>query len=108
MSNPSAWGPGEWHSIHTTAADATTQEKFNAFGPWTRNQVKHLPCNECTDHANLYIHSKPPEEAEDAFMWSWRFHNAVNRRLNKPEMDYTTARQIYLEGKGVCTGNCGK
>lgn len=102
------WGRGQWHSIHTTAARATTTEKFKFFCSWIRDQLEDLPCEECTEHSKEYLKSNPPEKAEDAFIWTWRFHNAVNRRLGKPEMEYTTAKQIYLEG-GMknCKQGCG-
>jgi len=105
----SHWGRGEWHAIHTTAAWANTGRKHSFFCEWVRNQKEFLPCDECRVHMGLYLHSNPPEKAEDAFIWSWEFHNAVNRRLGKPEMDYTTARKLYLEGGiKVCDGGCGK
>jgi hypothetical protein len=101
------WGPGEWHSIHTTAADADTSEKFKFFCTWVRNQVNHLPCGECTNNANAWFKDNPPEKAEDAFIWSWRFHNSVNKHLGKPEMEYNTAKQIYLEGGyKICDQGC--
>ena len=102
------WGPGEWHSIHITAAWADTPEKFRFFCMWIRNQIENLPCSDCITHARAYMLANPPEKAEDAFIWSWRFHNSVNRRLGKPEMEYNTAKQLYLEG-GVktCKQGCG-
>ena len=101
------WGPGRWQSIHVTAAWADTSEKFKFFCSWIRDQVEHLPCQECIDHAKSYFKSNPPENAEDAFIWSWRFHNSVNRRLGKLEMEYTTAKQIYLEnGIKACNKGC--
>lgn len=107
MSNNKEWGPGRWQSIHVTAADVDTSEKFKFFCSWVRNQIEHLPCQECVDHAKEYLKSNPPEKAEDAFIWAWRFHNAVNRRLGKPEMEYTTVKQIYLQGgMKTCKKGC--
>jgi hypothetical protein len=107
MSHNKEWGPGRWQSIHVTAAWADTSEKFKMFCTWIRDQLTHLPCEECTKHALAYLESNPPEKSEDAFMWSWRFHNSVNRRLGKQEMEYTTAKQIYLEGgMKVCGKGC--
>lgn len=101
------WGPGRWQSIHVTASWADTPEKFKFFCSWIRDQIEHLPCQECIREARAYLASNPPEKAEDAFIWSWRFHNAVNRRLGKPEMEYTTVKQIYLEGgMKVCNEGC--
>jgi hypothetical protein len=107
LSHNKEWGPGRWQSIHVTAASAVTTEKFKNFCEWIRDQIDHLPCSECTEHAKEYLQSNPPEKAEDAFIWTWRFHNTVNRRLDKPEMEYTTAKQIYLEGgMKTCDSGC--
>ena len=103
-----AFGPGVWHSIHVTGAWADNVEKFNFFCRWVRNQIENLPCQDpCAKDARIYFLSDPPEKAEDAFVWSWRFHNSVNRKLGKPEMDYSNARQLYLDG-GIknCHGEC--
>lgn len=107
ISSNKEWGPGRWQSIHVTAASSVTSQKFRIFCEWIRDQIDHLPCSECTDHAKEYLEHNPPEKSEDAFIWTWRFHNTVNRRLDKPEMEYTTAKQIYLEGGlKVCSEGC--
>lgn len=106
--NNVSWGNGRWQSIHTTAAWVDNSEKFRFFNQWIRDQIEHLPCQDCINHARDYINMNPPENSEDAFIWSWRFHNAVNRRLGKPDMEYTTARQIYLQGGlTTCSQGCG-
>lgn len=103
------WARGRWDAIHVTAAWSDTPIKFNFFCSWIRDQVEHLPCQDCINHAKAYINANPPEEAEDSFIWSWRFHNAVNSRLGKPELEYEIAKQKYLQG-GMknCTGGCGQ
>lgn len=104
---PSQWQHGEWHSIHVASAWADTPQKFKFWCEWIRNQIENLPCPDCVIHARAYILANPPEQAEDPFIWSWRFHNAVNRRLEKPELEYVIARQLYLEGDvKVCKGGC--
>lgn len=101
------WGSGRWQSIHVTAAWADTPDKFKFFCGWIRNQVENLPCEFCIKHAKAYLDANPPEKAIDAFIWSWEFHNTVNRRLNKSEMEYSTAKQIYLYGNiKLCNQNC--
>lgn len=101
------WARGCWHSIHQTAVWADNKSKFNVFCNWVRYQIEHLPCQECVNHATKYLEDNPPERCEDPFIWTWRFHNSVNRRLNKVEIEYDVARQIYLE-KGIktCQSNC--
>ncbi len=103
-----SWAEGLWIAIHLTGADGTTVEKANFYCSWLRMIVANLPCGDCRNHAADYLIACPPEEAEDTFIHGWRFHNAVNVRLKKPEMDYSTAAQIYLGGgvKSLCT-TCG-
>jgi hypothetical protein len=37
-------------------------------------------------------------EKVDYFTWTWQFHEAVNRRLNKPIIDYETAKlAVYFK-----------
>ena len=101
------WGPGTWHSIHTTAAWVDSMDKFKFFCTWIRDQLDKLPCPECTQHAQEYLMNYPPERTEDVFIWSWRFHNAVNQKLGKPELNYDGAKKLYLDPKSkTCTGSC--
>jgi hypothetical protein len=104
-----SWGDGMWKSIHLTAAWADDPELVAVFCRWVRMNCSHLPCPECSSHAMAYIQAYPPEKAEDVFVWTWRFHNSVNSRLGKPEMDYATARELYFNGKvKLCDGGCGE
>lgn len=86
-----------WHKIHTTALQVSDLDRFAA---WIWAVAKDLPCSECKYHMLEYITQHPPTTAagqeRPAFYWTWQFHNAVNRRLGKPEVDYTTALQSYL------------
>jgi len=100
---------GRWEAIHITGAWADTPQKFAFFCSWVRDQVEHYPCPDCIQHSREHLLANPPEKAEDAFVWTWRFHNDVNRRLGKPELPFNTARQMYLENRGPgCKGGCGK
>lgn len=41
------------------------------------------------------------------FIWSWKFHNAVNARINKPIMSWDTAYNLYAGGDSlVCSKSC--
>lgn len=99
---------GRWDAIHLTGAWSDTPEKVNYFNGWIRHQIVNLSCEDCVRHSTQYIQMSPPEKADDPFIWTWEFHNAVNRRLGKPEMPYATARDLYLGGKiRTCTKGCG-
>ena len=103
------WGWGTWNSIHATGAWATTDDRIKFFDEWIRMITKNLECGDCINHATEYIKNNPPEQSEDRFIWTWRFHNAVNRRIGKPEVDYQTASKKWLGGGVVaCTSGCGE
>lgn len=113
--DPNVWGPGVWFSIHTTAVWADTRVKSKIFYDWIRNIQATLPCMQCKEHMKKYLEDNPPEKAPDLFVWSWEFHNAVTRRKNKeentkkPEMDYQTAKKLYINGEiSNCTDDCKK
>jgi hypothetical protein len=44
------------------------------------------------------------------FIWTWKFHNAVNTRLRKPVMSWDTAYSLYSELQNnnnlVCSKTC--
>ncbi|MEM5804153.1 MAG: Erv1/Alr family FAD-linked sulfhydryl oxidase [Candidatus Aenigmatarchaeota archaeon] len=98
-------GPGIWYIIHFTALRAKTEEEKVKFRKFIHELAKDFPCLRCRKHFSQYISDFPLERYwsgnEGLFIWSWQFHNSVNRRLKKPEMDYEKAKRIY-EGSEVC------
>ena len=105
------WGNGMWTTIHIMAADASRNpKKFDTFVDTVKNLLKNIPCKDCREHAGDYLNGHPLESCADSFIWSWRFHNTVNKRLEKPEMDYSTARKIFINGEmqSLCKGSDGK
>jgi hypothetical protein len=102
-------GPGIWHVTHTFAAWATTPERRVVFCTFMRTNIQpKLPCGECRGHAAAYIEANPPEKSPDPLIWSWEFHNAVNRRLGKPEMEWDTCKKMYADGDVLnCNQGCG-
>lgn len=105
---------GIWSSIQQTAAwfdlskDIPPSEKNRLFGSWIRDQVNNLPCASCIPHGQEYIRLNPPEQ-ESPSVWCWRYHNSVNRRLGKPEMEWNTYKEIYLQGRNkICESDCGE
>jgi len=116
ISQPSIFGPGKWHDIHTFAKDSTTLEKKKNF-VYKMNLIRDsLPCMECRNHCTDYIRNHPMEDyfyVQDEsgkeiglFQWSWQFHNAVNLRLKKPQMTWKEAMDLYYSDDGVCTSSC--
>jgi hypothetical protein len=85
-----------WDNIHTKAAQVKTPQQHQEFCLWMRQIVSTMSCPSCRAHAQQYVLDNPPENAKNAFVWTWEFHNNVNQRLGKPQLDYGTAAIRYL------------
>lgn len=116
MDNPNKskiWGPGMWLSIHITALKMGE----DYFLRWIRVLIPSIPCQTCREHAIKYLSSNQPESYKGIhnntgdiigmFKWSWIFHNDVNKRLNKPILDYNTAYRMYTDESILCSEDCG-
>ena len=74
-------GPRLWQKLHTTKhADAAWLAGFSA----------GIPCGECHAHWRALLADTPPDYG-NWFAWTVGAHNAVNRRLGKPEMTLADA-----------------
>ncbi|AHL67526.1 hypothetical protein DH26_gp029 [Chloriridovirus anopheles1] len=58
-----------------------------------------LPCKDCQDHAFEYIKNtnldKVVQSRDSLFVFFFDFHNAVNKRLNKPQFLLSDALKKY-------------
>jgi len=117
MNDPKVFGPGMWICIHTLALQATTEEKKKEYANEIRAIINGIKCEECHSHATKYLKENPVEKyfkirdsklgAEiGCFKWSWVFHNAVNKRLGKKQIDFNTALMMYVGSDEKCT-DCG-
>ncbi len=70
--DPAQWGPPLWREIH--AADR-----------WDRAWPARILCPECQAHTFEYLAAHPPPIGAAFKQWAVDFHNAVNRRLGRPE-----------------------
>uniref|UniRef100_A0A6C0BMZ5 thiol oxidase n=1 Tax=viral metagenome TaxID=1070528 RepID=A0A6C0BMZ5_9ZZZZ len=90
---------GTWYTIHTLALHAKSHDQKMAFKILLVTLSNHYRCKTCRDHITEYLQQNPMEvywNREDGlFFWSWKFHNAVNRRLGKPEIDYHESIPMY-------------
>lgn len=116
-SDPKVVGPGVWFSIHTLAMAAVTEDKKRNFQDYMVTLSIKFPCGKCRGHIREYLNSNPISDYWNVkstegveiglFQWSWIFHNFVNARLNKPQMDWGTAYSLYMmDNSDVCTGDC--
>ncbi len=110
-------GPGIWYTIHKKAylaINARSKQEFIDYMMWLR---EYFPCTKCRNHIIEYIDTHPLESqwhlrlsnGRDIgmFSWSWLFHNAVNLRLEKPQMPFETAYHLYSDDAIIpCGAGC--
>lgn len=81
------WGKAWWHTIHSAAIRATTAERRQKFVEFMYILVEILPCDECIAHARANLKSNPITRGDlvdnvTLFLWTYKFHDLVNRQLN--------------------------
>lgn len=112
----SRWGPITWFFLHSLA-ELIPDETFDKNREFITTSVTEilgsLPCPTCSAHAMKHLrssHFSRIEQSGHLKIWLHQFHNAVNRRLGKPEFSieerdelYPRAdmRKIYAEFKNV-------
>ena len=74
-----------WHRLHTTQMNATQ------FEAWLDAIPKQCDCRKSFD---LLLQSNPPR-FDDWQRWSWEIHNEVNAKLNKPEVTWDDAAELW-------------
>ena len=100
--SPDVWGPKQWASLHYSASGY--EDDPNTY---TRTMMKmrlqalptEIPCTSCRSHCAQYINNSNLDKAvssrEELFNFYFNFHNAVNKRLQKPELDLQTVKHMY-------------
>lgn len=110
-------GPGKWHDIHLKSYLATTDELKRQFVWFMKNEIQpYLNCEECQKHCLEYLNENKIEEyfnVKDSgrdmgmFVWSWKFHNTVNKRLGKKEIPLNVAYDYFKNFHNyVCSKDC--
>jgi hypothetical protein len=86
-------GPSAWDRMHRAALHGEPSR----FRGVVDGIIGGLPCGECAIDARAFVGNHPPPKGGNAeqFEWSWRFHNAVNRKLGKPELNIEAAARLY-------------
>ena len=118
--NPEYVGPGSWDIIHKRALKARAPDKQKEYIEFINDICVNFNCMSCRGHCSEYIKNNPLEEYCDTiieidgeklrlgmFIWAWKFHNAVNKRLGKPIMSWDTAYNLYAAKKSLlCSESC--
>nr|QBK84641.1 MAG: Erv1/Alr family disulfide (thiol) oxidoreductase [Pithovirus LCDPAC01] len=104
--NPYWWASGTWFNIHAFAKNATTIDTRKAFSIYLDIISSEIPCLKCQTHMKTYIRRNPIIYASDCFVWSWNFHNAINKMTKTKPIEYNALKRIYMGKNRICT-NCG-
>lgn len=118
--DPKYIGPGTWTSIHKKAFKSKSSSQQLEFVKFMNETCNDFPCTVCRGHCQEYIRTNPISDYFDTiinvngideklgmFFWTWKFHNAVNHRLNKPIMSWDTAFNLYSGSESlVCSKAC--
>ena len=77
-------GPRLWALLHQWALKADTK----AGAGWLAEFSRKIGCGECRTHWRRWMEAHPPDFSNNhaLFLWTVDAHNAVNRRLGKPEL----------------------
>lgn len=104
IANPKVWGPSFWFSLHNGSLsypikpNKIVSERMRGF---ILGIPYMLPCKSCSEHAIMFIEQNYSNldticsSRTYLFEFFVRFHNFVNKRLNKPEMSISDAKSMY-------------
>lgn len=114
--NPSEWGPVFWSVLHVLADrcgrvhPTVDRDQAIAFEFLLNALPLVLPCAECSEHARLYISSRPfhcvgktgEELSTYVRTWLMEFHNAVRLRQGAAvSIGTLTDLRAHYGGKGI-------
>jgi len=117
--HPEETGPGMWYLIHVSAKEATTEDKKLEFVNLINLIKAKHHCKTCREHIVKFLEDHPIEkfwnvtsssgEEIGCSLWAFIFHNAVNSRLGKKELDWETVAEMYsVSIEAPCTVGCDK
>lgn len=104
--DPRVWGPALWLFLHSSAANYPDQPNILC-----QKNAKNfilglpcmLPCETCSAHAQAFIDARLNRmddivsSRKSLFAFFIDFHNAVNKRYNKPLMIMKDAYKLYTD-----------
>lgn len=89
----SIWGPLGWMTLHSVAScypDTPVQSEKTLMNTWLDMFQATITCPSCREHFGIALGSYRRQyphmlsSREEFLVCTFRLHNAVNRRLNKP------------------------
>ena len=105
------WGPSLWRVLHSFsfAIQNSTPENIkqrNEFIAFVESLKTMLPCEECRLHFVDYLENNSPRHASNLALWTFNFHNEVNKRLGKPQFSFEDVSQVYQGADAHCDMHC--
>ncbi len=102
-----SWGNTLWKYIHSICViDLETPEdnykESKEIVKILKNITNIIPCDHCSKE---WKNNLPSLEKIDLhkplvlFHWSWKIHNKINRKLDKPTITYEEALRIHTKEK---------
>lgn len=94
------WGPRWWDHLHQRSIywpqRPSPRQVLNEH-VFLQAFFQALPCPECAGHATEYYWRNYPnlQTNEQYHAWVFTFHNSVNARLGKKQMDYSDYQEQY-------------
>lgn len=102
--DPEVWGSQFWFSLHN-GAERYPERASPIWAEYMRGFIMGipvmLPCETCADHARTHIEQNLERMdtivsgREPLAKFFVDFHNRVNKRYNKPVLEYKEARALY-------------
>lgn len=107
--SPEVFGPAMWFTFHIGSAhlpETLSPISVSRIKAFINGIPELVPCTECSEHARAFIEDNKSridniKRGDDVFRFYVDFHNFVNRRLNKPQMTYEKAYEMYKGGNNV-------
>lgn len=95
LKNKSYWGKYTWYMFHTIAErlnDTFYENNYKDIYHFVLYTCDNLPCPYCREHAMKYLKQNIKVEyltkKENFKRFLFNFHNTVNKRTNKSEIQY--------------------
>jgi hypothetical protein len=112
---PNLWGPHGWKFLHYVTLgypmNPTENDKQN-YKMFFSSLQSVLPCSKCSENFKQNLKDYPIEPAlenrDSLIKWFIDIHNSVNNELNKPELEYEKAIQLYLQDQPPYLDYCFK
>jgi len=107
--SPLVFGPGTWIIMHIFALVCDSSDNGETdrecFLKFVKKILERLPCKTCRKHSSEYYNQNPPENEQELFKWTWKFHNSVNKRLGKDVIEYEDAKNLYENAEVILSEN---